>query len=171
MICSFSPFGYEGSLVVVEVDLRRGIPAVDIVGFADSCVKDTRERVRNAIQNSSLEFPSGRALISLSPADLKKNIPFDLPIAIEFRHKSWFAEEFKEGTLQFLSDMHFINVVVDQPQTPDNSVPFVPVVTNTDLAFMRLHGRNYAGWLGDDAIDWRTFRTLYDYPEEELAFL
>lgn len=95
----------------------------------------------------------------------------DLPIAVEFRHKSWFAEEFKEGTLQFLSEMHFINVVVDQPQTPDNSVPFVPVVTNTDLAFMRLHGRNYAGWLGDDAIDWRTFRTLYDYPEEELAFL
>ena len=57
MIYSFSPFGYEGSLVAVEVDLRRGIPAVDIVGFADACVKDTRERVRNAIQNSSLEIP------------------------------------------------------------------------------------------------------------------
>ena len=77
MIYSFSPFGYEGSLVVVEVDLRRGIPAFDIVGLADACVKDTRERVRNAIQNSSLEFPSERALVSLSPADLKKNIPFD----------------------------------------------------------------------------------------------
>ena len=34
-IFSFSPFGYEGSLVTVEVDLRRGIPAVDIVGLAD----------------------------------------------------------------------------------------------------------------------------------------
>ena len=33
-IYSFSPFGYEGALVTVEVDLRRGIPATDIVGLA-----------------------------------------------------------------------------------------------------------------------------------------
>ena len=37
-IYSFSPFGYEGSLVTVEVDLRRGIPAVDLVGLADGAV-------------------------------------------------------------------------------------------------------------------------------------
>ena len=42
-IYSFSPFGYEGSLVNVEVDLRRGIPAVDVVGLADGAVKETRE--------------------------------------------------------------------------------------------------------------------------------
>ena len=39
-IYSFSPFGYEGSLVSVEVDLRRGIPATDLVGLADSAVKE-----------------------------------------------------------------------------------------------------------------------------------
>ena len=33
-IYSFSPFGYDGSLVNVEVDLRSGIPAVDIIGLA-----------------------------------------------------------------------------------------------------------------------------------------
>ena len=38
-IFSFSPFGYEGALVTIEVDLRRGIPAIDIVGLADSAVK------------------------------------------------------------------------------------------------------------------------------------
>ena len=37
-IMSFSPFGYEGALVTVEVDLRRGIPAVDMVGLADNAV-------------------------------------------------------------------------------------------------------------------------------------
>lgn len=92
----------------------------------------------------------------------------DLPVAIEFRHPSWFSPEFKEGTLEFLKEMAFIHVVVDQPQTPNNSVPFVSVVTNPDKAFIRLHGRNYEGWLGDESKNWRTFRTLYDYSDREL---
>ena len=82
-IYSFSPFGYEGSLVNVEVDLKRGIPAVDVVGLADGAVKETRERVRSAVINSGFEFPSERVLISLSPADLKKEgAGFDLPVAL-----------------------------------------------------------------------------------------
>lgn len=82
-IYSFSPFGYEGSLVAVEVDLRRGIPAVDIVGLADGAVKESRERMRAAIRNSDFEFPLERVLISLSPADLKKEgAGFDLPLAL-----------------------------------------------------------------------------------------
>lgn len=51
-IYSFSPFGYEGALVTVEVDLRRGIPATDIVGLADGEVKASRERVQAAIRKS-----------------------------------------------------------------------------------------------------------------------
>ena len=82
-IYSFSPFGYEGSLVTVEVDLRRGIPAVDIIGLADGSVRESRERVRPAIINSGFEFPEERVLISLSPADLKKEgAGFDLPLAL-----------------------------------------------------------------------------------------
>lgn len=91
-IYSFSPFGYEGNLINVEVDLRHGIPAIDIVGLADSCVKESRERVKSAIQNSLLEFPSERVLISLSPADLKKEIPLDLPIAIELLRSQYGLE-------------------------------------------------------------------------------
>ena len=82
-IYSFSPFGYEGALVTVEVDLRRGIPAVDIVGLADGAVKESRERMQAAIRNSGFEFPLERVLISLSPADLKKEgAGFDLPVAL-----------------------------------------------------------------------------------------
>ncbi len=82
-IVSFSPFGYEGSLVSVEVDLRRGIPAVDIVGLADGAVKESRERMRSAIRNSGFEFPPERVLISLSPADLRKEgAGFDLAVAL-----------------------------------------------------------------------------------------
>ena len=83
MIKAFSNFGYEGSLVTVEVDLRRGIPAVDIVGLADGAVKESRERVRSAIRNSGFEFPTERVLIALSPADLRKDgVGFDLPTAL-----------------------------------------------------------------------------------------
>ena len=82
-IFSFSPFGYEGSLVTVEVDIRRGIPAVDIVGLADGAVRESRERMRAAVQNSGFEFPPERVLVSLSPADMRKEgAGFDLAIAL-----------------------------------------------------------------------------------------
>ena len=83
MIYSFSNWGFEGALVDVEVDLRRGIPAIDIVGLADSEVKACRERVKAGFNNQRIDFPSERVLISLSPADLKKEgAGFDLPVAI-----------------------------------------------------------------------------------------
>ena len=84
----FSPFGYEGALVTIEVDLRRGIPAVDMVGLADNAVRESRERMRAAIRNSGFEFPVERVLISLSPADVKKEgAGFDLAIALAVLHK------------------------------------------------------------------------------------
>ena len=86
-IFSFSPFGYEGAVVSVDVDLRRGIPAVDVVGLADNAVKESRERMRSAILNSGYEFPKERVLISLSPADMRKEgAGFDLPIAVAVLH-------------------------------------------------------------------------------------
>ncbi|MCR5765194.1 MAG: ATP-binding protein [Treponema sp.] len=83
-IFGFASFGYEGSIVQVESDIRRrGIPAVDIVGLADGAVKESRERMHAAICNSGFEFPSERVLISLSPADLKKEgAGFDLAMAL-----------------------------------------------------------------------------------------
>ena len=100
-IYSFSPFGYEGALVTVEVDLRRGIPATDIVGLADSAVKEERERVQCAIRNSGLEYPSERVLISLSPADLKKEgAGFDLPIALGVLQKNFTENVLVMGELE-----------------------------------------------------------------------
>ena len=82
-ILSFSSFGYEGELIKVEADLRRGLPVIDIVGLPGSAVKEARDRMRAAIRNSGLEFPVSRILIKLSPADQKKEgSGFDLPIAI-----------------------------------------------------------------------------------------
>ena len=83
MIYSFQRFGYEGCLVNIEVDLRKGIPAVDIVGLCDSSVVESRKRVRAAVSNSGFEFPPERVLISLSPADIRKEgSDHDLAVAL-----------------------------------------------------------------------------------------
>ena len=100
-IYSFSPFGYEGALVTVEVDLRRGIPATDIVGLADGAVKESRERMQAAIRNSGFEYPPERVLISLSPADLRKEgAGFDLPVALGVLG----AKAVADGRTDFLTD-------------------------------------------------------------------
>ena len=99
-VFAFSPFGYEGSLVSVEVDLRRGIPAVDIVGLSDGAIKESRERVISAIRNSGFEFPKERVLISISPADLKKEgAGFDLPVALGILNAKDEASCIKEKVL------------------------------------------------------------------------
>lgn len=101
MIYSFSPFGYDGSIVSVEIDLRSGIPATDIVGISDGAVKETRERVQSAIRNSGLDYPSERVLISLSPADLKKEgSGFDLPIALGILQKNFTENVLVMGELE-----------------------------------------------------------------------
>ena len=56
-IVSFARAGYTGEIVKVEADLRRGIPAIDIVGLPDGAVREARERMRVAIRNSGLDFP------------------------------------------------------------------------------------------------------------------
>ncbi|MBZ9635826.1 YifB family Mg chelatase-like AAA ATPase [Clostridium sp. FP1] len=75
--------GIKGVLVTVEIDITRGLPALNIVGLADVSVKESKERVRSAILNSGFDFPVNRTTINLAPADLKKEGSlFDLPIAI-----------------------------------------------------------------------------------------
>ena len=74
--------GIDAYAVNVEVDLSSGLPAFDIVGLPDSAVKESRERVRTAIKNTGLSFPTKRITVNLAPADTKKEgASFDLPIA------------------------------------------------------------------------------------------
>ncbi len=82
-VFSHEPIGFEGKIVSVEVDIRRGIPGIDLVGLPDSAVREARERVRVAIRNSGFKFPADRILVNLAPADLRKEgSSYDLPIAL-----------------------------------------------------------------------------------------
>jgi len=75
--------GIEGRMVEVEVFLSPQLPSFDIVGLPDAAVREAKDRVRAAIENSRLNFPRERIIVNLAPADLKKEGPqLDLPLAL-----------------------------------------------------------------------------------------
>jgi len=84
VIQSRALLGLSAPQVCVEVHLANGLPSFTLVGLADTEVKEARERVRSALQNSGLEFPANqRITVNLAPADLPKDSGrFDLPIAL-----------------------------------------------------------------------------------------
>lgn len=84
LVQSRALLGLDAAAVTVEVHLANGLPSFTLVGLADVEVKEARERVRSAIQNSGLEFPHNKRItVNLAPADLPKDSGrFDLPIAL-----------------------------------------------------------------------------------------
>ncbi|MFY7864083.1 YifB family Mg chelatase-like AAA ATPase [Roseateles sp.] len=76
--------GLAAAPVSVEVHLANGLPSFTLVGLADTEVKESRERVRAALQNSGLSFPHNKKItVNLAPAELpKEGGRFDLPIAL-----------------------------------------------------------------------------------------
>jgi magnesium chelatase family protein len=75
--------GMDALPVNVEVHLANGLPSFTIVGLPDAEVRESKDRVRAALQNAGFEFPSRRITVNLAPADLpKESGRFDLPIAL-----------------------------------------------------------------------------------------
>ncbi|MFA9381706.1 MAG: YifB family Mg chelatase-like AAA ATPase, partial [Acetanaerobacterium sp.] len=80
---SIGLFGVDAYGVSVEADVARGMPSFDIVGLPDASVREARDRVRAAVKNNGFEFPLGRIIVNLAPADVKKAGPlYDLPILL-----------------------------------------------------------------------------------------
>ena len=82
------PHVLSGSIVTIEADISRGLHAFSVVGLAGKAVDESKDRVSSAIKHSGFDSPKSKnhkVVISLSPADLKKEGPlFDLPIAIAY---------------------------------------------------------------------------------------
>ena len=75
--------GMHAPEVTVEVHLANGLPSFTIVGLPETEVKESKDRVRAALQNARFEFPARRITVNLAPADLpKESGRFDLPIAL-----------------------------------------------------------------------------------------
>ncbi|CAN5340581.1 YifB family Mg chelatase-like AAA ATPase [soil metagenome] len=82
-VLSGAVLGIDAYLVTVEADVASGLPSFSTVGLAQGAVKEGRERVVAAIQNSGLQVPPKRITINLAPADIRKEgSAFDLPIAV-----------------------------------------------------------------------------------------
>ena len=82
-VMGITTFGIDGVKVVVEVDVTNGLPGFDLVGLPQMAVKESKERVRAAIRNSDLPFPSTRIVVNLAPADFKKEgSSLDVAIAV-----------------------------------------------------------------------------------------
>jgi magnesium chelatase family protein len=75
--------GLETRRVEVQAHIGNGDAGFFLVGLATTSVKEARERVRSAIKNSGLEFPTRRLTVNLAPAELRKQgTALDLPIAV-----------------------------------------------------------------------------------------
>lgn len=84
-LSSVTVVGLNVNLITVEVDIDRKsvIHDVDIVGLGDTAVKESKKRIKSALKNSGFDFPQGRIIVNLAPADIKKEGSLlDLPIAI-----------------------------------------------------------------------------------------
>ena len=90
-----------------------------------------------------------------------------LPIAVEFRHRSWLSGRMAQRTPEFLSEHDIPMVIVDAPPGMKSSLPATPTVTSTRLAIVRLHGRREETWEQRNEITSERYRYLYD--ESELS--
>ncbi|MGH9467620.1 MAG: YifB family Mg chelatase-like AAA ATPase [Terriglobales bacterium] len=75
--------GLQAPLVQVEVTVTSGLPAFQIVGLPATVVRESRDRVRSALLSSGFEFPGGRIVVNLAPAEIpKEGGRFELPMAL-----------------------------------------------------------------------------------------
>ncbi|MGI9641236.1 MAG: YifB family Mg chelatase-like AAA ATPase [Acidimicrobiia bacterium] len=82
-VTSCAMVGVEPRPVHIETSVAGGRGIFTIVGLPDAAVRESRERVRAAIRHQGFQFPRGRVLVNLSPADIpKQGSTYDLPIAL-----------------------------------------------------------------------------------------
>ncbi len=78
-----------GNQIEVQCKLTKGLPSMQIVGLGSKSVDEAKDRVRAAFHSAKIDFPKGRILINLSPADLPKDgSAYDLPIALSILQAS-----------------------------------------------------------------------------------
>ena len=83
IVKSIALHGLQGYLVDIQVDISAGMPSFEIVGLPDTSIRESKERVKTAIRNSTSEFLSRKIVVNLAPANTKKEGSiFDLPIAV-----------------------------------------------------------------------------------------
>jgi magnesium chelatase family protein len=105
-VLSSAVIGIEAYLIEVEVDIANGLPNCTIVGLPEAAVKESKERIKAAVNNSGYSFPDDRITINLAPASIKKHgTGFDLPIAIGILAAEGIVPRKKLQQLLFLGEL------------------------------------------------------------------
>ncbi len=101
-----SLLGIDALLVEVEVALSPGLPYFATVGLPDNIVRESKDRVKTALQSSGYPFPSERITVNLAPAHLKKEgAGFDLPIAVGILAAVGIVDRARAETLIFVGEL------------------------------------------------------------------
>jgi magnesium chelatase family protein len=98
--------GLEAPAVTVETHLPGGLPGFTLVGLPEIAVREARDRVKSAIQNCGLDFPQGRVVVNLAPADLvKEGARFDLAIAVSILCATGQVPHQRAAEFEFLGEL------------------------------------------------------------------
>ncbi|MEQ8860613.1 MAG: YifB family Mg chelatase-like AAA ATPase [Pseudomonadales bacterium] len=98
--------GMESPRVTVETHLPGGLPGFTLVGLPETAVREARDRVKSAIQNCRYDFPQGKVVVNLAPAELsKEGARFDLPIAISILRATRQLPAGAGADLEFLGEL------------------------------------------------------------------
>ncbi len=106
--------GVDGYVVTVECDVQDKLSSFEVVGLPDTSIKEAKERIRTAIDNSAITFPDASIVINMAPADMKKTgTAFDLAMLIgilsssgyisptvSFEHKCFIGELSLSGNIR-----------------------------------------------------------------------
>ena len=168
-VFTIAPSGYEGAVIEVESDSKKGLPSIQIVGMGTKSVDEAKDRVRSAITNSLLQFPAKKITINLAPADLVKDgAHYDLPIALAILVTSGQIRQTEIDGYMFAGELALdgtrrpIKGAINAAQTAKESgikKLFVPL-TNLDQARLTK---------GIDIIGVRNLKELYLHLKGELT--
>ena len=167
-ICTCVLQGLNGHIVEVETDLSRGMPVFNIVGLADTAIKESKERVRAAIKNSGFDFPLNRITINLAPANLRKEgSQIDLSIAIGILITNGIV--INEGNLNtvFLGELSLDGKI----NSIDGALPMVISLRGNNIkrCVVPYDNREECGVIQDiEIIPVKTLNEVVDYLNEEL---
>lgn len=116
--------GMGGQIVKIEADVVNGFPHFSIVGLPDSAVTESKLRIRSAIQNSGFQFPKGRIVVNLSPANMRKRgACLDLAMAIAILRGAGHIPP-DTGTYAFASELALSGNLIAIPEALNLTLTF-----------------------------------------------
>lgn len=105
-INSIGLLGMNSFGVTVEIEASNGLPKFDIVGQADTVVRESRDRIKSAFRSSNIPFPEHAITVNLAPADIRKTqSSFDMAISVAVMVVSGFFDESQTRNKAFIGEV------------------------------------------------------------------